>query len=301
MSTPSIPRAIEAASLAGMALGVGAYSLFAVHDALVKSLIMDLPALQILFTRSLVIATLALALGRKAMVSNLIASPNKKFMLFRALLTLSAWGMYYSAGRELKLAEMTTLYYFAPVLTIVLAVIFLKEQVTLARVAASAIGFFGVIVACNPANFTVGLPTIMVLVAALFWAIAMILMRTISKSESSLSQIFFMNSFNVILLGAISLPMWHGMDMRQITIALATGIVGGVGQYILIEAARRLPASVLGTVEYSALIWSFIFGYLFWREEPAQTVYVGAAMLIAAGIVLAWSERRNRREIIDTP
>ena len=62
-----------------------------------------------------------------------------------------------------------------------------------------------------------------------------------------------------------------------------------------------MPASVLGTVEYSALIWSFVFGYLFWREEPAQVVFLGAGMLIVAGLVLAWSERRKRREIIDTP
>jgi drug/metabolite transporter (DMT)-like permease len=58
---------------------------------------------------------------------------------------------------------------------------------------------------------------------------------------------------------------------------------------------------VLGTVEYGALIWSFIFGCLFWAELPASTVYLGAFLVVAAGLTLALSERRNRREITDTP
>ncbi len=284
-----------------MALGTFAYSLFAVHDALIKGVIYDLPVMQILFMRSVVIVALCLIFGRAKLVRGLIASPNKSMMLLRAILTLAAWCMYYSAGRSLQLAEMTTLYYFAPVLTTILAVIFLKEQLTLARVGAAAIGFFGVIVASNPAGFGLSLPAIMVLAAALCWAVAMILMRTISKTESSLVQIFSLNLFYVLVMGAVSLPFWQGMTPTEIAIVVATGLVGGTAQYVLVDAARLVPASVLGTVEYSALIWSFVFGYLFWREEPAQVVYYGALLVVAAGIMLAWNERRPRRQMMATP
>lgn len=301
MSASSIPRAADVASLKGMALGTLAYSLFAVHDALVKGVIYDLPVTQILFMRSVVIVALCLIFGRAKLVRGLIASPNKSMMLLRAILTLAAWCMYYSAGRSLQLAEMTTLYYFAPILTTILAVIFLKEQLTLARVGAAAIGFFGVIVASNPGGFGLSLPAIMVLAAALCWAVAMILMRTISKTESSLVQIFSLNLFYVLVMGAVSLPFWQGMTPTEIAIVVATGLVGGTAQYVLVDAARLVPASVLGTVEYSALIWSFVFGYLFWREEPAQVVYYGALLVVAAGIMLAWNERRPRRQMMANP
>ena len=62
-----------------------------------------------------------------------------------------------------------------------------------------------------------------------------------------------------------------------------------------------MPASVLGTVEYGALMWSFVFGYLFFAETPATSVYVGAFLVVAAGLTLAMSERRSRKEIIDAP
>ena len=45
----------------------------------------------------------------------------------------------------------------------------------------------------------------------------------------------------------------------------------------------------------------FVLGYLFWGEMPAPTVYVGAFLVVAAGLTLALSERRSRREIAEVP
>lgn len=294
MST-SAPIRVQTASLTGMALGIGAYSLFALHDAMVKGVIMEVWAPQILFVRSAVILLLCLIIGRGNVVSGLWQSRNRWLILGRGLMTLAAWVMYYSAGRKLQLAEMTTLYYFAPVLTTVLAVIFLHERLTLARVGGAAIGFFGVMVAANPAGFTLDWPVLLVLAAALCWAIAMILMRTISRSESTLVQVFAQNLIHFLAMGAIALPFWHGMDARQLGLCVLAGLVGGLGQYILVESARQVPASVLGTVEYGALIWSFVFGFLFWGEVPQANVYVGALLVVAAGLTLAISERRPGR------
>jgi RarD protein len=282
-----------------MALAITAFTLFAVHDALVKSVIHALPVVQILFVRSVFIVAACFAI-RRNVLSEMLRSANKGMHVLRGVLTLAAWIMYYSAGRELQLAEMTTLYYFAPIITIVLAVIFLKEKLTLARVGAAAIGFFGVIVAVNPSGLTIGVPALMVLGAAFLWAVAMILMRTISRSDSSIVLIFSMNLFFTLVMGAAAIPQWVPMDPLQVLIVIMVGVVGGTAQYLLVEAARLIPASVVGTVEYGALIWSFVFGYAFWGEKPAGTVFIGAALVIAAGLVLAWSEHQAGRKV-DAP
>jgi drug/metabolite transporter (DMT)-like permease len=281
-------------SLKGMALGLAAYSIFAVHDALVKGVIHDIPVVQILFLRSIVVTLICLGIGRMGVVRGLIKSPNKPMLLLRGMLTLAAWCMYYPAGKELQLAEMTTLYYVAPVITVVLAVVFLKERLTLARVGASAIGFFGVVVAMNPAGITIGVPALLALGAAFLWSVAMIVMRTVSKSESSLVLVFSMNLFYIVVLAGFALPFWVPMDAREIAFIAFTGLCGLVGQYALIDAARLVPASVLGTVEYTALCWSFIFGFMFYAEMPAPLVYVGAGMVVAAGMILAVNERHRR-------
>ena len=299
MFAPS--RLADTASLKGMALGFAAYSLFAVHDAVVKGIIMELPVAQILFLRSLVIVLITLSIGRGAVLTGLRQSPNKHMMLYRTALTLAAWCMYYPGGRYLQLAEMTTLYYFAPVFTIVLAVIFLGERLTLARVAAAAIGFFGVVIACNPVGLSIGWPSLLVLAAAFCWSVAMILMRTISKSESTLVQTLAINLCYVIIMGIASAFWWQPMDARSIAFVVIAGLVGGAAQFALVDAARLVPAGVLGTVEYSALIWAFVFGYLFWAEVPSNTVYIGAALITTAGLLLAWNERRRRQTVFEAP
>jgi drug/metabolite transporter (DMT)-like permease len=228
------------------------------------------------------------------MLVDLARSPNRGVLLLRALLTLAAWWMYYPQGKHLQLAEMTTLYYVAPVITLLLAVVFLKERLTLARAGAAAIGFFGVVVAADPSGVHLGWPAMFALAAAFCWAVAMILMRTISSRESSLVLVFSINAFYVVVLAPFAILLWHPLEPLAALGILGTGIAAGAAQYMLIEAARRVPAAVLGTVEYSALVWSFVFGFVFWGEQPASHVYLGAALVVAAGLILAWSERRRR-------
>ena len=55
-----------------------------------------------------------------------------------------------------------------------------------------------------------------------------------------------------------------------------------------------------GTVEYSALVWAFVFGYLGWHENPAPYVYIGAVLIVAAGAFVAFSERR-RGAMLEAP
>jgi drug/metabolite transporter (DMT)-like permease len=244
-----------------------------------------------------VIALLCLVIGRRQLLVDLARSPNRGVLVLRAVLTLAAWWMYYPQGRHLQLAEMTTLYYVAPVITLLLAVFFLKERLTLARTGAAAIGFFGVVVAADPSGLHLGWPAMFALAAAFCWAVAMILMRTISSRESSLVLVFSINAFYVVVLAPFAILLWHPLEPLAALGILGTGIAAGGAQYLLIEAARRVPAAVLGTVEYSALVWSFVFGFLFWGEQPASHVYMGAALVVAAGLILAWSERRRRARL----
>ncbi|HWV00791.1 MAG TPA: DMT family transporter [Devosia sp.] len=290
----------DATPLRGIVLGALSYSLFAFHDAVVKSVISELPVVQILFVRSLVIVAGCLLIGRTSVVADFRRATGKRLMLLRAVLTLAAWCMYYSMGRYLQLAEMTTLYYVAPVITIVLAVILLGERLTLARVFAAGLGFVGIIVACNPAGLSIAWPEALCLGAAFLWAVAMIAMRRIPKTDSALAQILAINVVYVLAMGVASAFVWQQMDPRTIALVVLTGLLGGAAQYILVDAARLVPASVLGTVEYSALAWSFLFGFLGWGETPALYVYVGAALVVVAGAFVAYTESR-RGAIIETP
>ena len=71
------------------------------------------------------------------------------------------------------------------------------------------------------------------------------------------------------------------------------GVFGGCGQFLLLEAARRAPAAVMATVEYSALLWAFLLGFLIWHDIPSVAVWVGAGLILAAEVFLVFGERHG--------
>ncbi|TGS57809.1 EamA/RhaT family transporter, partial [Mesorhizobium sp. M3A.F.Ca.ET.201.01.1.1] len=126
---------------------------------------------QIMFFRSITVLVACGAIGGKRLFAATIASPIVRPMLVRSAFTLAAWLCYYNAARSLQLAELTTIYYAAPIIVTVLSVLGLGETVPLLRWIAVFIGFAGVFIACDPTRLGLSVPVILVLAAAVLWGI----------------------------------------------------------------------------------------------------------------------------------
>jgi drug/metabolite transporter (DMT)-like permease len=282
-----------------MALGVAAYFMFSGHDAAIKWLVTGgpgQPALfvwQVLFARSLFIVVAVLVTGQGTVVARAIRTPEKRKLVVRSLIILLAWLSYYSAARELPLAQLLTLYFAAPIVTTILATPLLGERVPATRWVSVGVGFCGVVVACDPTGLAVSFATARVLMAACLWGVAVILMRQISRRESTPVQMLYTNGGFLVVTGIACLVRFQVPDLQQIALLLLVCTAGAVGQYCLFEAARRAPASIMATVEYTALIWAFVLGWLVFHDIPRLPVVIGASLILAAGVWLVVSERRR--------
>ena len=291
MTTPSPDRV-----LFGLGLGVIAYALFSMHDATNKYLVGFLPVWQVLFFRSVTIVVVTLAIGRRALVERLIASPLKLPLAMRAALTLVAWLCYYTAARDMPLAQLMTIYFSAPIITTLLARPLLGEYVSPARWASVLIGFVGVVIAVDPGGLQVGWPIFLVLAAAAMWGYAIILMRQIARLEPSGVQVLMQNLCFLLVTGVLSAFTWTAPSGFQLLLLASIGVMGGIGQYVLLEASRITPASAMSTMEYTGLLWAFALGYLVFGDIPTLPVWIGAATITASGVLLVVMEhRRNRR------
>ncbi len=289
-----MPPRMGRTSTLGIVLGLLAYGLFTVHDAAVKWLTVDTPVWQIMFFRSLTVFVGTLVIGGRPVLRRVLTTPLKRPLAARALLMMTAWLCYYTASRSLPLGQLTTLYFVAPVVVVLLAARLLGEQVTRARWAGVSIGFVGTMLASDPFGVTLSWPTALVLAAATMWAYGIILMRRIARQETSLLQMLFGNAIFLVVSGAASIATWHVPTAGEWPLLLTVGVFGGLAQYSVFEAARRVPASVLATVEYSGLLWAFLAGFAIWGDVPTPTVLVGAGAIAAAGILLAIAERRTQ-------
>lgn len=284
-----------------MALGVAAYALFSFHDAAIKWVLtttptrVGLPVWEVLCARSLFIVVAVTAIGRGRLLARVLVTPEKKRLLLRSVLLLAAWTSYYSAAASLPLAQLLTLYFAAPVITVVLARPLLGERIPPARWLSVGVGFAGVVVACDPGGISFSWVSARVLMAACIWAVGIILMRQIARGEGTFVQMFYANTAFLIATGiacAVSsvAPTWPQVGALAIVCVLGAG-----GQWCLFEGARRAAASIMATVEYTALIWAFVLGWLVFGDLPHPPVWFGGALILLAGVLLVASEQISPR------
>lgn len=290
---------VSARPLFGIMLASAGYACFAAQDAIVKWLVADYEVPQILFMRSLVIVIISGSLAWRYHHPSILKSRYRGTIVLRAGLMLVAWLLFYNAAKYLELAELTTLYFSAPVIAMFLAILILKERVTTGRWIACTVGFAGVCVAANPAHSPTLVPAAMCLVAGFCWALSTIFIRLVSRTETTLTQMFATS----LLFGiacAVSFPwLWKAPDAIGWTLMICLGLIATLGQFLLYEGFRHAPASALAPVEYTGLIWAFAYGYVIWAEIPTANVFVGAFLIVVSSCALviwerAGSKRRDR-------
>lgn len=284
--------------LTGMGLAGCGYALFSLQDAIVKWLVAGYPVYEILFVRSLVIVGVALVAGGGSRVlRGIAASRNKGPLLLRGGLILLAWLLFYSAAARMGLAEITTLYFAAPIIAVSLSALVLKERVNGARWGAVAAGFAGVAVAAGPLGAVQSGPALAALAAAACWGTSTVLVRWIGRTDSTLVQM--LSSNGIFVVGSL-LPLfwlWRSPDPASLALMLGLGLAGGLGQYLLFEGFRHAPASALAPVEYTGLVWAGVYGYAIWADIPGPHTVAGAVLIVAGSLGLVWSERRRAATI----
>lgn len=279
----------------GILLTAFGYMLFTAHDSAVKLLVVTIPVWQVLFLRSCAILAGCFLYEGPSLVRKVARSPVVKPMIVRSMLLLIAWISYYSAAKYLQLAEVTTLYYAAPIVGTILATIVLREKVTVARWMAVGVGFCGVVIASNPVGLSISWPVYLALQAAVLWATGMVLLRKTALHEKSHIQMAVSNIMLILMTGTMAILHWKTPTAYELILLCTTGIFAGIGQLALFEGMRQAPVSVLAPFEYTSLVWAFGLGYFIWGDVPKINTFMGAILILSAGLIIIVSERKRRR------
>ncbi len=225
---------------------------------------------------------------------------NLKGHLWRGVIGTSAMILGFTSLAFLPLPEATAIGFAAPIITVVLAAIFLGETIRIYRLAAVLMGLVGVIIILSPRLGTstdtlTTLATIGALAAlgsAILRASALIFTRKLVVKENTPAIVFYFSSIAAILT-LLTLPFgWTIPPLKEAIYLVASGIFGGLGQILLTNSYRYAPAGVIAPFDYTAMILALIIGYAIFGEVPTLTVLAGAACVIAAGIFIIYRERQ---------
>ncbi|MCP1496440.1 drug/metabolite transporter (DMT)-like permease [Pseudomonas migulae] len=291
------PRIVDR-SLQGIGLCTLGYAFLALQDAGIKWLVADYSVVSILFWRSLVVVVACLLAGRLRLVQRAWRSPSRRLLVVRGLLSIVAWLLYYTAARDLTLAEMTTLYFSAPIMVTVLAAVILKERASGWQWFSLVLGFIGVIIACRPSNMADPLPIVLTLLAAMCWAFTYIQLRQVDDQTSVLEQMLITNVVFVICM-TVALPWTHTPAPTPTWLGmLGAGLVGGIGQFLLFASFQRATATVLAPFEYTGLIWAFLLSSLIWGTLMDVSLMIGAGLIAVSGTLAMIFGRHPSQDVV---
>lgn len=276
----------------GVLLGLSAFLIFPVHDALVKWLIKDVSVWQIMFVRSSIILSLVSIAGGLKSFPRAYRSPVRGLLGLRAIIIVAAWALYYSAARYLPLGELVTIYFGSPIIVACLAGPILRERVTAERWMAVGLGFAGVVIACRP-GLGAAAPVWMALGAAALWSVSTILIRLTKLSEPTSVNMVTTNLGFFLLAGLMLSRVWVTPSPRQWLILVSISLAGALSQFLVFEALRRASATTIAPLEFTSLGWAFLLGYLVWGDPPDAFVVAGALLIGISGLIIIAIEWRE--------
>ncbi len=222
---------------------------------------------------------------------NSIATQRPGAHVVRMILGISAMALNFLSVILLPMGEATTIGFAMPIFATLLAALILGEKTGRYRWSAILLGFIGVVFALQPGNSDISFKGLLVaLSGAAITACISIQLRNMSREESTGAIVFWFSLSSLIPLGIAMTAVARNHDLQIWGIILALSITGGIAQILLTSALRYGNVAVILTMDYSALIWTCLIGFAFFGDYPSNAVWVGAPMIIGAGIIIAWRE-----------
>ena len=285
--------------------------MFAVMGAQVRYLGGAYPEGQVAFFRSIfALIPILIVFGWRGQLKGALRTQRPSEHLLRGVFSVVGTFCTFAALARIPIADFTAIAFVAPLITVIFAAVFLKEQVHAYRWSAVAFDFSGVILMLTPyARDHAALTTSMAI--GLLFALtnaftsggASIQIRRLTATETTSSIVIFMTLL-VLLVSLLTAPFGWRMPStwQDVAILAGIGIAGGLGQIFFTDSYRYAPASFLAPFDYTAMLWAFMLGYWLFGEVPTLYVVVGAIIVASAGIFVILRELYlGLKRLRDTP
>lgn len=189
---------------------------------------------------------------------------------------------------HISLADSSIIQKLSPFIIIILSYIFFKEEMTRFQVFAIIIAFIGITLIIKPSgNNIISMGALAALLGALCAGIAYTCVRYLGTHNiSGEFIIFFFSSLSSLMLLPYLILDYRTMTYYQLSMLLLAGISATIGQYGVTFAYKFAAAKNISVFDYSQVLFSGIFGYMFFGEFPDFQSLIGYIIVISVGIVL---------------
>jgi drug/metabolite transporter (DMT)-like permease len=264
--------------------------------ACVKYLGDAIPSGETIFVRGLISMVALAFIAWQSEGLQLLKTRNWRSHALRSLSGTVSMFCWFLALTLIPLAQFTAISFTSPMFVTLLAMLFLGERIHRFRWTALGVGFVGVIIIVGPQLSFGGssLGVAVALGAAGFSALAMTFLRSMSArgGEHAITITFYFSLTTTVCSAFTALAGWPMPTARQWLFIVLVGIFGVLGQLLMTFSYRYAEASTIAPLDYTNLLIAVAFGYFFFDEIPQVSTWIGAPLVIAAGLIIFWREYR---------
>ena len=214
--------------------------------------------------------------------------------------TFSSVGMtsVFGAAILLTLPQASVLSFTSPFFAVVVTALIFREHVGAWRWSAVLVGFAGVLLIAlpgsehlNPWGAVAGLTAPLVVVIISYQV------KDLARTDDPIACVFYLALFSSLYLSVL-LPFFAQTHSRDEWLLLAAiGTVGMLGQYLMTVSLMYGAIATVLIMDYALLLWTTLLSVMLWDQWPHPATWLGAPLIILAGLIITWREHRLSREI----
>lgn len=304
---PGMPANVSYSNnpLKGMFYLIAGVFIFSIQDVIIKYMSGDYPVHEIVLIRSIfaIIPILILAHfmgGIRSMRTRRYGAHT-----LRAFVQFATYMCFYMSLAALSLAETVTLFFSSPLFITILSVVILNEKVTLDHWIAVLAGFLGVIVIFNPGTDSFNPAFLLAVLSAFLYAVASILTRRIGQTESGISLAFYPTVFYIVFSSIVGMAVsnstfskgvhpsldfllceWAFPAQFDLLLLISIGLIAAFGFFFLSQAYRLAQPSMVAPFEYTAVLFSLLWGYIIWNDILGVRLIMGIFLIVGSGLYI---------------
>jgi drug/metabolite transporter (DMT)-like permease len=263
-------------------------------DGLAKHLSSSYSPLYLAWARYAVAGLIVLPLAAATHGPSLFPAEQRMLHTLRTTCLVIAMTLYFLAIAQIPLATAISAFFVGPIIAVALSLTLLKERVTRRKIASLVLGFAGSIAILRP-GATLNPGILLALGSGLFFALYLVATRQAAQASDPVKTLVFQSVVGTLLLTPQAAMSWSMPALNDLWLFAALGALSAISHILSIAAFRYADASTLAPLVYVELIGAAVVGYLAFNEVPGAATLAGAALVVAAGVVLL--ERRQHTKM----
>jgi drug/metabolite transporter (DMT)-like permease len=216
-----------------------------------------------------------------------------RHILRSALLFASNLSYFFAIG-FIPLGKAASISMTSPLIVAALAWPMLRERSTPARTLAVVIGFAGVLVIIRPGTEVFHWAILFVVFSALTNSLYQILTKAIADTERAETSAIYSSVVGAFAMIAVLPFVWKTpANLPDLALFCGMGVLGALGHYFVALALGFAPANIVTPFQYVQMVGSVLVGYVMFGDLPDALTWLGAAIVIASGLYIGWTQARR--------